>query len=89
MLFRTWGISFPSANGTDASIANLPQQLRETIARSAGTDGLNVYVGFSNGDEPLEAVFSRENLPRLANTKREYDPEGLFNAYHPLPTRYP
>lgn len=63
--------------------------MRDTIAETAGTDGLAVYVGFSNGDEPIESIFSKEHLPRLAALKKEYDPEGLFNAYHPLPTSYP
>ncbi|KAI1502202.1 hypothetical protein F5X99DRAFT_427578 [Biscogniauxia marginata] len=84
---HTWGFVY-SDNTTDAEIEYLPEKIRATIADSAGTDGLAVYVGFSNGDEPLESLFSKENLPRLAALKKDYDPDGLFNAYHPLPTHY-
>ncbi|KAI5853645.1 hypothetical protein GGS23DRAFT_601730 [Durotheca rogersii] len=85
----TWGIVYDDDSSTDATIDNLPKRMRATISRTAGTDGLNTYVGFSNGDEPLRALFSQENLSRLAALKKVYDPRGLFNAYHPLPTFYP
>ncbi|KAF3055926.1 6-hydroxy-D-nicotine oxidase [Daldinia childiae] len=85
---QTWGIVYPE-NTTDATIEYLPQRLRATIADSAGTDGLATYIGFSRGDEPLESLFSAEHLPRLSALKKKYDPQGLFNAYHPLPTSYP
>ena len=86
---RTWGIAFADNKTTDASIENLPEKMRATIADTAGTDGLEAYIGFSNGDEPLESIFAKEKLPRLAALKKKYDPDGLFNAYHPLPTSYP
>ena len=86
---RTWGFLFADNMTSDATIENLPEKMRSTIADTAGTDGLEVYVGFSNGDEPLESIFSKEKLPRLAALKKQYDPDGLFNAYHPLPTSYP
>lgn len=63
--------------------------MRDAIVATAGTDGLAVYIGFSNGDEPIEAIWSKQHLPRLAALKKKYDPSGLFNAYHPLPTSYP
>ncbi|RAL09584.1 FAD-binding oxidoreductase [Aspergillus homomorphus CBS 101889] len=74
---------------TDATIDYIPEKMRDTIAATAGTDGLQVYVGFSHGDEPLESIFAKDKLPHLAALKKQYDPEGLFNAYHPLPTVYP
>lgn len=87
---RTWGYLFAGNSSTsDASIEYLPEKMRSTIASTAGTDGLQVYIGFSNGDEPVESVFGKEKLPRLAALKKKYDPDGLFNAYHPLPTSYP
>lgn len=60
--------------------------MRGTIASTAGTDYLNVYVGFSFGNEPLESIWSEEHLPRLVALKNEFDPEGLFSNYHPIPT---
>lgn len=63
--------------------------MRDIIVETAGTNDLITYVGFSHGNEPLESIYSKENLPRLAALKKEIDPSGLFNAYHPLPTVYP
>ncbi|KAI1412820.1 hypothetical protein F5Y13DRAFT_199678 [Hypoxylon sp. FL1857] len=85
---QTWGIVYGN-NTNDAAIEYLPQRIRATIADSAGTGGLTTYLGFSRGDEPLESLFSAEHLPLLSALKKEYDPQGLFNAYHPLPTSYP
>jgi FAD/FMN-containing dehydrogenase len=88
-MFRTWGFVFPNSSVTGATIDNLPKKIRSAISDTAGTNGLAAYVGFSNGDEKLESLFSAEHMPRLAALKKRYDPDGLFNAYHPLPTRYP
>lgn len=73
---------------TDESIG-YPAQMRETMASTAGTNGFEVYVSYSHGDETVEQLYSAANLPRLAALKKEIDPSGLFNAYHPLPTQYP
>ena len=73
---------------SDTTIENLPEKMRSTIADTAGTNGLEVYSGFSNGDEPLKSIFSKEKLPRLAALKKQYDPDGLFNAYYPLLKSY-
>ena len=89
-LYRDFPILYSDNNTTDATIEYLPQKMRQIIVDSAQTGGkLRTWVGFSNGDESLESIFSKENLPRLAALKKEYDPHGLFNAYHPLPTSYP
>lgn len=83
---RTFGYVYgANTTTTEADIENLPVRLRDALADSAGTDGLNTYVGFSHGDEPAEAIWSAENLARLTALKQEYDPLGLFNWYHPLP----
>lgn len=86
---QTWGIAYGDNVTTDATIENLPEKMRASIADTAGTGGLEAYVGFSHGDEPLESIFSKKKLPRLAALKKRYDPHGFFNAYHPLPTSYP
>ncbi|KAI0877508.1 hypothetical protein GGS24DRAFT_487881 [Hypoxylon argillaceum] len=83
---QTWGFVYADNTTTDADIEHLPEKIRDTIAATAGTDGLNTYIGFSNGDEPPEAIWSREHLQRLAKLKKEYDPLGLFSSYHPIPT---
>ena len=71
---------------TEADIEYLPVMLRDTMAAAAGTPGgLHTYVGFSHGDEPAEAIWSERNLARLMALKEEYDPQGLFSWYHPIP----
>ena len=86
---RTWGIAYGDNVTTDATIEHYPEKMRASIVDTAGTGGLKAYIGFSHGDESLESIFSKENLPRLAALKKQYDPHGLFNAYRPLPTSYP
>ncbi|SPQ20693.1 9abd6c18-e524-4ffb-8b72-b16b846583ac [Thermothielavioides terrestris] len=85
--YQTFGFVYgANTTTTEADIDNLPTKLRDTIAATAGTQGgLNVYVGFSHGNEPATAIWSEANLPRLRALKREYDPKGLFNWYHPIP----
>ncbi|KAG9511558.1 hypothetical protein KCV07_g10092, partial [Aureobasidium melanogenum] len=81
-------ITFSDNTSTDATTGNYYAKWRDTIVHTAGTEGLQAYIGFSHGDEPLESNWSREKLPRLAALKKRYDPSGMFNAYRPLPTKY-
>ena len=78
---------------TDSSLDNAingyAEQIRDIVAKTAGTNGLEVYVSYSHGDESIETLYSAAKLPRLAGLKKQYDPSGLFDAYHPLPTSYP
>ncbi|KAH8704869.1 hypothetical protein BGW36DRAFT_402566 [Talaromyces proteolyticus] len=76
-------------NTTDDETTGYPRLMRDMLAKTAGTDDLQVYVSYSHGDESLESLFGAHKLPRLAALKKEIDPHGLFNAYHPLPTQYP
>lgn len=82
---RTWGFVYGDNSTTDADIENLPLQIRNTIANTAGTDYMNTYVGFSYGDEEPKTIWSEEHLPRLMELKKEFDPQGLFSNYHPIP----
>lgn len=82
-------ITFSDNTSTDATVDDYGKKFRQTLLDTAGTKGLECYVGFSHGDEPLESIFSREKLPQLAALKKKYDPCGLFNAFHPLPMEYP
>lgn len=47
-----------------------------------------VYVNHAQGDEGLAAVYGDEEwrLQKLKALKRRYDPKGVFNAYHPIPS---
>ena len=60
--------------------------MRATVAATAGTpDGLDTYVGFSHGDESAKAIWSEAHLARLRALKKQYDPQGWFSWYHPIP----
>ncbi|MCJ1251587.1 hypothetical protein MMC30_008822 [Trapelia coarctata] len=74
---------------TNDETTGYPRRIREALIPTAGTDGFEVYVSYSHGDETIEQLYSKENLPRLAALKKKIDPNGLFNAYHPVPTAYP
>jgi FAD/FMN-containing dehydrogenase len=40
----------------------------------------NRYVNFAHGDEELEEIYG-ENLPRLRELKRNWDPKNRFNQW--------
>lgn len=73
----------------DDAINQYARRIRDVVAKTAATDGLQVYVSYSHGDESIETLYSAQNLPRLAALKKANDPKGLFNGYHPLPSSYP
>lgn len=81
-------ITFSDNISTDATTESYYAKWRDTIVQTAGTKGLQAYIGFSHGDETLESDWSKEKLPRLAALEKRYDPSGIFNAYRPLPTEY-
>ena len=78
-----------SDDATNDATTGYPSKIKDAFVEGAGTDGLESYVGYSHGDETVEEIFGQEKLPRLAALKKEIDPDGLFNGYHPLPTAYP
>ena len=78
-----------SDESLDDETTGYPRRMRDALVPTAGTDGLEVYVNYSSGDETLEQLYSKEKLPRLAALKNAIDPSGLFNAYHPVPSVYP
>ena len=47
---------------------------------------LKTYVNYAFGDEPMEAIYGREEwrLKKLRDLKKKYDPEGKFNYYAPI-----
>jgi len=74
---------------TNDESTGYPRRIRDALIPTAGTDGFEVYVSYSHGDETIEQLYSKEDLPRLAALKKRIDPSGLFNAYHPVPATYP
>ncbi|KAI5859280.1 FAD binding domain-containing protein [Durotheca rogersii] len=59
------------------------QKVRDYLAPTAGTSGLQAYINFAHGDEPLEAIYG-SSLPRLQRLKKKYDPKKRFNQWFPL-----
>ena len=57
---------------------------RTTIAASSGLSGLQVYVSYAHGDEPLVDIYSQRKLDRLRALKQQWDPLGLFNFNNPF-----
>ncbi|KAI9789483.1 MAG: hypothetical protein M1816_006025 [Peltula sp. TS41687] len=84
MLSFTW--TDPSAENAANAMA---RQLREEFTATSGYPGLNVYVSYAHGDESLEAIYGADKLPRLAQLKRQWDPQNVFAFNNALPTKYP
>lgn len=45
-----------------------------------------MYVNYAHGDEPLEAIYGAEKLPRLIGLKQKWDPNNIFAFNNALPT---
>ncbi|KAI3331320.1 FAD-binding domain-containing protein [Ustulina deusta] len=74
---------------TTRAASKLGPEIRSDISRTSGYPGLTVYLNYAHGDEPIESIYGREKLPRLANMKRRWDPDNVFSFQHAIPTRYP
>ncbi|KAH8803614.1 hypothetical protein F5884DRAFT_889003 [Xylogone sp. PMI_703] len=49
-----------------------------------------VYINYANGNEGALAWYGNtSHLARLQNLKREYDPEGVFSTFSPIPDVVP
>lgn len=89
MLF-TWDPASPTARTTERAANRLGLDLRSNFAVASGyAGGLSIYANYAHGDETLEQVFTKANLPRLARLKAKWDPTNVFAYNIPLPNRYP
>ncbi|KAI1770585.1 hypothetical protein F4818DRAFT_446201 [Hypoxylon cercidicola] len=54
----------------------------------SGYDKLQIYQNYAHGDEPLSALYGYEEWRHecLTRLKNNYDPHGLFNGFHAIPT---
>ncbi|PNY29983.1 Uncharacterized protein TCAP_00107 [Tolypocladium capitatum] len=60
---------------------------RAKLNKGAGYNGeQTVYVNFAHGDEGRAAWYGERKLERLGRVKSEWDPDGLFSFYNPVPT---
>jgi len=49
----------------------------------------HVYQNYAHGDEPLSQLYGRDKWrqKRLTELKNKFDPKGVFNAYHAIPSK--
>ncbi|RYP78223.1 hypothetical protein DL771_000700 [Monosporascus sp. 5C6A] len=84
--------TFIWAEGDDATkqaASKLGREIRNDFATTSGYDAPTVFVNYARGDEPLEQIYGRDKLPRLARLKKAWDPKNFFSYNNGLPTRYP
>lgn len=68
-------------------VKNMIMKARSSTAEKRKLQGKSevlVNANFSSGSEKVNAVFG-ENLPRLKEIKRKYDPDFIFNKWYPIP----
>jgi hypothetical protein len=68
-------------------VSRIIGKVRKSVAEKRDPQGhteVLVNANFSSGYEMLNAVFG-ENLPRLRELKRKYDPDLIFNKWYPIP----
>ncbi|KAK7946574.1 uncharacterized protein PG986_010895 [Apiospora aurea] len=82
-----WSKGASAATAKAASA--LGHELREDLRATDGYPEPSVFVNYARGDEKLEEIYGRQNLPRLAKLKKQWDPHGFFSFNNALPTRYP
>lgn len=87
---KSWVDVTPAFIYFDPSVADIAvakaKEIRDLFQNQDGPAELNAYVNYSFGDEPMEAVYGREQwrLDKLRNLKKKYDPTGKFNYFSPI-----
>ena len=69
-----------------SEVRTMIENLRERIAKNTGkpeADEVVLNANIGNGDEKLQSLFG-ENLPRLKELKRLYDPKCRFDKWYPI-----
>jgi hypothetical protein len=77
-----------SDEATKPAAQKLGRELREDLRATSGYPGGTVFVNYARGDETLEQIYSKKNLPRLAALKKKWDPKHFFSYNSGLPTKY-
>jgi hypothetical protein len=87
MQYETAEIDEPIKKGLKKLAAKVRQMSHDgdgNLGLHAGGGGkVLVNANYSSGTEKLKAVFG-ENLPRLIELKRRFDPDCLFNKWYPI-----
>jgi hypothetical protein len=58
---------------------------RDNWVAGSGFPDLRGYLNYAHGDEGPEMWFGAENIGRLSELKRAWDPQQLFGAGFPIP----
>ncbi|OCK73149.1 Glucooligosaccharide oxidase [Lepidopterella palustris CBS 459.81] len=66
------------------TIDSFGRTFRDRLQQISGKDHLEVYTNLAHGDEGAAAWYSRNNVPRLRELKKRYDPGRLFEFYNPV-----
>jgi hypothetical protein len=69
----------------DADVYRFSKKLRSQLVATSGFDSLQTYVNYAHGDEGPEVWYGKDNLPKLVQLKRQWDPEGKFGPGNPIP----
>ncbi|EAU36716.1 conserved hypothetical protein [Aspergillus terreus NIH2624] len=69
----------------DADVYRFSKKLRSQLVATSGFDSLQTYINYAHGDEGPEVWYGKDNLPRLVQLKRQWDPEGKFGPGNPIP----
>lgn len=72
--------------GLDDQITNYGKAIRAKFNADTGFSPIKTYMNYGHGDESLATLYGQSKLKTLAAAKKKYDPSGVFNAYHALPT---
>lgn len=80
-----WG---PGDAVTQKAAQALGRELRDDFRATSGFEGPRVFVNYARGDETLEQIYSKQNLPRLSNLKKQWDPKNAFSFNNAIPSRY-
>ncbi|KAF2204952.1 FAD-binding domain-containing protein [Delitschia confertaspora ATCC 74209] len=72
----------------DTEVYNYQNPLRAQLAATSGFGKLRTYINYAYGDEGPEVWYGKENLPKLSQLKRKWDPLNKFGAGNPIPLNY-
>ncbi len=64
-------------------VDNARERIKAKDGQMQKQKGVMIHANISSGDEKLQNIFG-ENLPRLREPKKKYDPGFLFHKWYPI-----
>lgn len=68
----------------DDKINAFAQEARSNFTAVSGFEEPELYVSYGHGDEDLTTLYSKDNLPRLLELKKKWDPTNVYRYNYPL-----